>query len=103
MENKEKIYDEKISPLIKQIISICKENKIPMFCEFQFSEDDFCRSCISSPINAIFNIFFAMSQCKEGKNINIDKFLIWMLRTYDNGGSIFLHSYGKDGIKKVPE
>ena len=32
--DKEQIYDEQISPLMKQIISICKENHIHMLCDF---------------------------------------------------------------------
>lgn len=32
--NKEQIYDEKINPLMAQIIAICKENKIAMVASF---------------------------------------------------------------------
>ncbi|WP_145585187.1 hypothetical protein [Yersinia intermedia] len=32
----ESVYDEKISPLMKQIIDICNENQMPMICSFAF-------------------------------------------------------------------
>ena len=32
--SKESIYDDKIDPLMTQIIEICKENKIPIICSF---------------------------------------------------------------------
>lgn len=38
--DKEDIYDEQISPLMAQIISICKEHKIPMCATFQYSDDE---------------------------------------------------------------
>ena len=34
MKTKEDIYDEKISPLMKQIIEICQENKIAMIASY---------------------------------------------------------------------
>jgi len=36
----ESIYDEKISPLMVQIIAISREHKIPMFASFAYSNDD---------------------------------------------------------------
>lgn len=38
MEDKEPIYDERISPLMKQIIDICKENGIPMVASFRLND-----------------------------------------------------------------
>jgi len=41
--SKESVYDEQISPLMAEIIKICKENKIPAFCSFGLDpnqEDD---------------------------------------------------------------
>ena len=32
----EDVYDEKISPLMTQIIAICKEYDMPMVCKFQY-------------------------------------------------------------------
>lgn len=47
----EKVYDEQIAPLMKQIIAICKKHKLPMLAEFCFKSDgegghDFCATCI---------------------------------------------------------
>lgn len=40
MYDKEKIHDEKIEPLMNEIIKICKENDIQMFATFMLKEDD---------------------------------------------------------------
>ncbi|MGU7780497.1 hypothetical protein [Burkholderia sp. PU8-34] len=37
---KERIYDEQISPLMTQIIAICKEHKIPILASFFTPGDD---------------------------------------------------------------
>jgi len=47
----ESVYDEKISPLMTQIIAIAKEHQIPMVASFQFQDtpDDgpgFCTTAI---------------------------------------------------------
>ncbi len=36
--DEEKVYDEKISPLMTQIIALCKEHKIPMAATFQYCD-----------------------------------------------------------------
>lgn len=36
--SKESIYDEKIDPLMTQIIEICKKNKIPIICSFALDD-----------------------------------------------------------------
>lgn len=36
----EAIYDEKISPLMAQIIAICKEHDIPMYATVQYAGGD---------------------------------------------------------------
>jgi hypothetical protein len=46
MYDKEQVYDEKISPLMTEIIKICKENDIKMVADFYLrepteSEDEF--------------------------------------------------------------
>lgn len=34
--NKEEIYDNELSPLVRQIIDICNEHQIPMIASFTF-------------------------------------------------------------------
>lgn len=50
MPNKEQIYDEKISPLMAQIIGICKEHKIAFLADFLVPNDEgsdlHCSSCL---------------------------------------------------------
>lgn len=36
----EHVYDEQISPLMKQIIEICKANKLPMIASFAFQNSE---------------------------------------------------------------
>ncbi len=35
----EKVYDDQISPLMQQIIKICKDNNIPMIASFEYKHD----------------------------------------------------------------
>jgi hypothetical protein len=37
--NKEQIYDAKISPLLQQIIAVCRENGIAMMASFDIAHD----------------------------------------------------------------
>lgn len=37
---KEQVYDDKIYPLMDEIISICKEHKIAMLCSFAIPTED---------------------------------------------------------------
>jgi hypothetical protein len=51
-DDMEKVYDEKIDPLMKQIIALCKEHKIPIIACFQldFTDDPlFCTTYITQP------------------------------------------------------
>ena len=55
---KEKIYDEQISPLMTQIIRICKENKIACFATYRLGFDEAigeelsCSTSIPSDVDA---------------------------------------------------
>ena len=40
MYDKERIHDEKIEPLMNEIIKICKDNNIQMLATFMLKEDD---------------------------------------------------------------
>lgn len=35
----ESVYDNEISPLMRQIIDICKQHEMPMVCSFAFQND----------------------------------------------------------------
>ena len=48
----EKIYDEQISPLMAQIIEICKKHKIPMLATFIYKQDGFCTT--SMPVSKFY-------------------------------------------------
>lgn len=45
---RELIYDEKLNPLMSEIIAICKAEHIPFLAAFQIDEDDFfCTTIIA--------------------------------------------------------
>ena len=82
MKDKEKIYDEKISPLMGKIIAICKEEEIPFFSTFQYSEEDFCTSLNRQPEDShpIFWWYDILKQCAEESGVNVDKFMFTILK-----------------------
>ncbi len=100
---KEKIYDEQISPLMQQIIKVCKEHKIPLFADFGFNpipmeEDEEGRypadSCLTSLMGEgydhhwVFNHFNVLHQCRSLDNaVNIDKYFRWMEKQVEELGS----------------
>ena len=111
--DKEKIYDEQISPLMSQIIEICKEHKIPLFANFGFDpvphiEDekgrypaDSCNTCLIGEeydSHWVFDHFAAVNQCRSSnKGVNIDKYLMWIekeVKKLGSHGSIYLSQMG---------
>ena len=52
MADYESIYDEKIAPLMTQMIDICKENGISMFADFKLKDETdeeesyYCTTCL---------------------------------------------------------
>jgi hypothetical protein len=38
--SEEEVYDREISPLMKRILDICKQHKIPMVASFQYTDGD---------------------------------------------------------------
>jgi hypothetical protein len=82
MEDKEKIYDEQIFPLMEKILAVVKEHKIPFFTTFQCSDDTFCTSELipREDSHIILEFLDALYQCREGNGVNIDKFMIWVIK-----------------------
>jgi len=101
MQDKEKIYDEEISPLMKQIISICKEKELPMFCAFQFNDDGMSISEI--PGHIVFKVCHAAVLSRQGASFNIDKLLIWIIREFDVACSTFLYTFAKKKNQDAPQ
>lgn len=64
--DKEEEYDRLLSPLMTQIIEICREHEIPMFCSFQFRStkedegDGYCTTHLGGPGHEVNEKF---SQC----------------------------------------
>ncbi|HEF0076123.1 TPA: hypothetical protein R8G76_001379 [Citrobacter youngae] len=49
--NLESVYDEKISPLMTQIIAICKEHNMPMVASFAYENcEEKGRSCCTTTL-----------------------------------------------------
>jgi hypothetical protein len=82
IEDKEKIYDEQIFPLMERILAVVKEHKIPFFTTFQCSDDTFCTSELipQEDSHIILEFLDALYQCREGNGVNIDKFVFWIIK-----------------------
>lgn len=94
--DKEKVYDEQIAPLMSRIIEICKDEQIPMFAEFQYNKTDFVTTNIKyGDSHLIMTVYLAMSKCKASGGINIDKFLLWVMKNFENTSSACLELLGK--------
>ena len=96
MKNLEAVYDKEISPLMEQILIICKKYNMPMFAEFQYSNDGFCKSLLTKNGHPIITHLEALSQCIEDGGINIDKYMFWISKGAKKRGhsSIFLKAAG---------
>ena len=86
MYNKEEIYDNQISPLISEVLKICKENNIQMAMQFYLQDKEsnpdgepmYCTSNINTlKEDQIDYVTEAMRYGREGKpfvsSINITK------------------------------
>ena len=95
MKDKESVYDEKIFPLMKEIIDICKANDIPFFATFQYKDDSFCTSYNLSGHPAL-EFYEALHQSISDSGVNIDKFLRWVCREATKNGhsSMYLNQLG---------
>jgi hypothetical protein len=97
MKDNEKIYDDQISPLMTQIIEICKEHGIPMVCEFQYSDTNFCKSLnLTDDTHPMIRHMTAISECAQDKGVNIDKYMMWVMKGARKTGhtSIILQQLG---------
>lgn len=96
MNDREKIYDEQISPLMQQIIKICQDNDIPVFAEFQFGPCDFVKTNVSQNGHWLFKWLDACTQCAQEDGMNADKFIMWLMKSDKvNASSACLHLLGK--------
>jgi len=99
-KDREKIYDEEISPLIQQVIEICKENKMPLFIECEFNKGDFCKTAIApeewNPHGGFLTLD-VITQCFQDDGVNIDKYIMWVIKQVKEAGrhgSIYLSQLG---------
>ena len=87
--NKEQIYDEQISPLMTQIIDICKAHKIAHIASFSIpTEEDAELCCTSAQLTADFDPpeHFLRAWREIRPNDNSGGLL--MLRTEDGNGGV---------------
>ena len=101
MNDKERIYDEHIAPLMTQLIEVCQREGVPMFASFQYSDDGFCTSAFSTG-HCVFDHYRALAQCAEHGGVNADKYMNWVAKgARKNGhGSIYLKMAG---IPEAPQ
>ena len=103
MENKERIYDEQIAPLMAKIIEICKAEQIPMFADFQYADLDFCTTYIYPDVdgrNVAIKLYNVLSRCRTDEGINIDQFFLHLAKNYPNKSSMVMMTLGKKPVNK---
>ena len=99
-KDREKIYDDEISPIMQQLIEKCKEHKMPLFIECEYAQGDFCKSNLSPndwDPHAVFTTFEAISQCVQKGGVNIDKYFFWLIKQIKEAGghgSMFMSQLG---------
>jgi len=86
---KEIIYDEKISPLVKQIIEICKENEINCFMDISIGDTDveFCETCLNHNKSMKYSLLKYLSHSAQKGWVNLDNFLLKIYKEYPNNES----------------
>lgn len=89
--SQEDIYDEQISPLMKQIVKICKKNDISMVADFRLDGKCSCFTRLPFDKSILMKMYDAVHRCGEGNSFHIDMFLMWIRRTFDLSDSIFSH------------
>ena len=100
MKNKEDYYDKEIAPIVSDLIAKCKSKGIGMFANFQYSNDGFCQTLVSKENHSVLPMLKALSDCAEEGGVNIDKFIIWVMKEYPNKSSMVLKILGNDTQKK---
>lgn len=80
MEDKEHLYDEHISPIMKQLVAACQEHGIPMFAKFQFQNEAFCTTVLRQDGHELLAHLQVLGQCARGGGVNIDKYLNWVAK-----------------------
>jgi hypothetical protein len=93
--DKEAIYDEQIAPLMTQLLEICQREGVPMIASFQYSEDGFCTSALSTG-HCVFTHYTALAQCAEDDGVNVDKYMNWVAKDARKNGhsSMYLKMAG---------
>lgn len=88
----EKVYDEKIAPLMTQIITICDEHKMPYHCSFMFRADELCTSHNEHGSDSIIMFMLYVASMCFG---NLDRFIMSMQKHAEKKGhgSMFLRLF----------
>jgi hypothetical protein len=87
--NKEQVYDEKINPLMAQIIAICQEHNIAVVASFHTPNDDdedlFCATCIPDE-NGSFPYYLAELSSVINRSLRGGDGPVMMMTTTDADG-----------------
>lgn len=101
MEDKEAIYDEHVAPLMTQLLEVCQREGIPMFASFQYSEDGFCTSALSTG-HCVFEHYRALAQCAAHGGVNVDKYMNWVAKDARKNGHSSMYLM-MSGIPLTPD
>jgi hypothetical protein len=105
MDDKEHLYDTKVSPLVRQLLAVCEEHGIPMFATFQFSDTGFCTSAREEQGHPLIRHMRALSQCARGNGVDVDRYMNWVAKAarVEGHGSIYLLKAGVPLQPAAPE
>jgi len=82
-KDRERIYDEEISPIMQQLIAKCREHKMPLFVECEFAKGDFCKTNVAPKewdAHVGFITLDIITQCFQENGVNVDKYLMWIVK-----------------------
>ncbi|AMU07318.1 hypothetical protein A2T82_13915 [Burkholderia cenocepacia] len=92
--SKEHVYDELISPLMAQILSVCKDHKIAMLASFSIpTEEDPELACTSALIGGEFSAPASFRSALQEIRPDLVGLPSMEIRTDHNDGSVTMTAY----------
>ena len=80
MEDKERVYDEQISPLMAQIIQICQDNGMPLVAHVQYSPEGLATTSVGTTAESMLKMRIAAQLAHCIVASNLDEFLFWLVK-----------------------
>lgn len=84
MPTKEEAYDEKIAPLMTQLIEVCQKNQIQMHASFVLSEETYCNTHLLN--DEIEPVALRLMRYAAATRANFDEFMFAVMRWSEEAG-----------------